>query len=320
MVDEPTTIRIERYRAQDAGLWNGFIPTARNGHFMFDRSYMDYHADRFADHSLIAWEGDKVAALMPANERDAALISHGGLTFGGLVTGPRMSAGTTMAILRAVRDYLKQHGLQYLFYKAIPHIYHRVPAEEDLYALTALGARHVRRDLSSAIDLQNPLPLAKGRKWSAAKARREQVVVQRSADLETFQGIVKEQLQARHSLTPTHTAAEIALLASRFPNNIKLFAAEHGGAMLGGILMYETERVAHAQYIGATEAGRALSCVDAIMAHLLTREYAGRPGYFDFGISTEDDGRYLNLGLVLNKETYGARGIVHDFYRLDAAE
>ena len=49
---------------------------------------------------------------------------------------------------------------------------------------------------------------------------------------------------------------------------------------------------------------------------LLNETYAGLD-YFDFGISTEDGGQTLNVGLVENKESYGARAVAYDFYELD---
>ena len=42
--------------------------------------------------------------------------------------------------------------------------------------------------------------------------------------------------------------------------------------------------------------------------------------YFDFGRSTEGDGKSLNVGLAQYKETFGARGITHDCYELKIGE
>ena len=39
--------------------------------------------------------------------------------------------------------------------------------------------------------------------------------------------------------------------------------------------------------------------------------------YFDFGISTEDGGQDLNVGLIDNKESYGARAVAYDQYEVD---
>ncbi len=48
---------------------------------------------------------------------------------------------------------------------------------------------------------------------------------------------------------------------------------------------------------------------------LLNEVYRDKP-YFDFGVSTVDNGRTLNASLIQNKESYGARATVYDFYEL----
>jgi hypothetical protein len=42
-----------------------------------------------------------------------------------------------------------------------------------------------------------------------------------------------------------------------------------------------------------------------------------RPGvrFFDFGISNEDAGRYLNATLVAQKEGFGGRGVAYRIFR-----
>lgn len=312
-------IRLERYSPGHAQAWNAFVAKAKNGVFLFDRGYMDYHADRFADHSLMVIADDKLVGLIPANEAGGVLASHGGLTFGGVLSDRRMRTAHMLEIFDGLRSYLAAAGLSRMLYKAVPHIYHQVPAEEDLYALQRHGARLVRRDVSSTIDLGNRVAFAKGRKWSTGKALANGLMVAESRDVEGFMAIEAAHLQAKFGVQPTHTAAEMALLAGRFPQNIRLFTASRDGVTLGGVLVYQSARVAHAQYIAATDEGRELGSLDAIMHHLLEAVYATGPTYFDFGISTEKGGTYLNAGLIENKESYGARATVHDFYELDPA-
>ena len=128
--------------------------------------------------------------------------------------------------------------------------------------------------------------------------------------------IEEQVLGTKYGLKPVHSAAEIELLASRFPDNIKLFAAHRSGVMLGGVIMYETSCVAHAQYISATDEGKQLGALDRVLDFLINEYYTDKR-YFDFGISTENSGQYLNLGLIENKESFGARAVVYDFYELD---
>ena len=141
------------------------------------------------------------------------------------------------------------------------------------------------------------------------------MIWRRSGDFETFWPILEENLWTVHRVRAVHTLVEIGSLQRRFPDNIKLFGAFLGDAMLAGIVIYESDTVAHAQYTASTPEGRTGGALDVLFDGLLHEEYANKP-YFDFGVSTESEGRQLNRGLVEFKEGFGARTIVHDFYEV----
>jgi hypothetical protein len=309
-------IRVVRYAAEHRSDWNAFLDRSRNGVFLFHRDYMEYHADRFHDHSLLFLDDDRLVGLLPASEREGALTSHGGLTFGGVLSDGKMRTPLMLEVFEQLVAYLRGQGIGQLIYKAVPHIYHRVPTEEDLYALYRHGGRLFRRDVSSTILMRGREPFSKGRKWSVKRARANGLTVVRSSDFTRFMAVEEANLLEKHGVRPTHTAAELELLAKRFPKNIKLFTAQKGDEVFGGVVIYESRHVAHAQYIATTSAGRELGALDVILDHLLNEIYADIP-YFDFGISTENDGKMLNLGLIGNKESFGARAVAYDFYEVD---
>lgn len=310
-------IGIERFAPAAQREWDCFVDEARNGVFLFRRDYMGYHADRFVDHSLLFRREGQLIAVLPASEWNGELVSHGGLTFGGIVSGRRMTTSVMLELFTGLRSYLRERGLARLVYKVVPHIYHDAPAEEDLYALFVNGARLVRRDVSSTIRMDGRLPLAKGRKSSVRVARRHGLIVERSFDFHAFMEVEAEHLARRYGVKPVHTGDEMALLASRFPEAIKLFGALQGGEIVAGIVVYESRQVAHAQYIAATEQGKEMSALDMVMYHLLNECYPEKR-FFDFGISTEQGGWQLNAGLISYKESYGARATMYDVYELRA--
>jgi Acetyltransferase (GNAT) domain len=309
-------LRVSNYTPERKSDWDAFAERSKNGVFLFRRDYMEYHADRFTDFSLLI-EDDRgrLAAVVPASIKDDVVTSHAGLTFGGVVSDERMKVETMLDLFGALGEHLKRCGVAKLVYKVVPHIYHRLPAEEDLYALFRSGARLTRRDVSAAIDTARPLPFSTLRARQIRRASREGVEVARSSDFETFMSIHERVLAERHGARPVHTASEIAMLAARFPDNIKLFAAARGGRMVAGVVVYESRMVAHAQYIAADPEGAKTGASDLIMGTLINDYYAAKP-YFDFGISTEEGGRLLNGGLAGNKEGFGARAVVYDFYEL----
>jgi len=309
-------VRAEPYGPHYEGCWNAFVQQSKNGVFLFDRNYLQYHADRFRDFSLVFFQDSAVIALLPANRVEDTVISHGGLTFGGIISDHRMTTSLMLEVFSALTGELRARGVSKLIYKAVPHIYHTVPAEEDLYALFRNNAQLFRRDVSSTVAAGERLPLARLRRRSLQRAKSQGLKVSRSREFDQFMAIVEANLQAHYGARPVHTAAEMQLLADRFPENIKLFTAHLQGEMLGGEIIYESKNVAHAQYGHATEKGRSLGALDCIVDVLLNEVYREKP-YFDFGISTTEDGRNLNINLNRNKESYGARTTVYDFYELD---
>lgn len=305
---------VSRYAAADAAAWDGFVAGSRNGTFLLERGFMDYHADRFEDHSLLLHDPTgRLAALLPANARDAELHSHGGLTYGGLVFGPRGGTADALEMLEAVRNYMRQHGFARLHYKTIPWIYHRQPAEDDRYALFRANATLVRRDVLSVVAREDRLRYQERRSRGVKAARRAGVVVAESNGFDAYWPVLDATLRQRHGVAPVHSLEEIKLLHARFPDRIRLFTATHGDATVAGAVVFESARVAHVQYISSGDAGREVSALDAVFDHLLAQVYVDKP-YFDFGISNEDQGRTLNVGLVEQKEGYGARAVAHDYY------
>lgn len=310
-------MRVRFYERADRALWDDFVRKAKNRHFFFLRDYMEYHEARFEDASVLVYdEKDRLLALLPLSRHAETAISHGGLTFGGFLAGERMSTEAMVDLFGEVCSFLGEHGMRTLLYKCMPWIYHRYPAEEDLYALFVHGARLVRRDVSSTIFLPQRYSYRKGRACEVKKGHKNGMVLQESHDYAAFIDLLCEVLQERHGAVPVHTAEELELLAGRFPDNIKLYAAQKDGAMLAGTVIFDNGATVHTQYMMNTARGRTMGALDALIDHLLTEVYDGRR-YFDFGISNEDGGRYLNRGLAAQKEGFGGRAVVHDFYEVD---
>ena len=296
--------------------WDDFVRESKNGTFLFFRDYMDYHRDRFDDNSLLVFDDkEKLLALLPANRKDDALFSHGGLTYGGFISGEHMKTATMWEIFRLTLDYLRENNLRKLIYKTVPNIYHLAPSEEDLYALFRSNAVLMRRDVSGTIDLSNKYDYQNRRSRAIKKAQKNNIVCRLSDDYSNFWQILSENLADSHNAKPVHSLAEIKKLQSSFPDNIKLFAAFLNDEMIAGTLVYETEKVAHAQYIASSKDGQAIGGLDLLFHFLLTEIYDEK-SFFDFGISTEDQGKYLNAGLMDFKEGFGARAIVYDAYEI----
>ena len=303
---------VRPYAPVDANAWDALVERSRNGNLLQRRGYMDYHADRFVDRSLMVERNDEVVAVFPANIQGNLVTSHGGLTYAGLVCSHALRAESTLAVFGQIGDHYRAHGVERVIYKAVPHVFHAYPAEEDLYALHRLGAQLKRRDLSSVIPLQEAFHFTPGRRHAIDKASRAGIRVQDGTDPKAFHALLSEVL-SKHDIVPTHSLPELYLLQARFPQHIVLHEARLGDALLAGVLVYDFGRVVHTQYMAVSEEGRHLDALSFLLAELIESTYATRL-HFSFGISTEREGQVLNSGLIAQKEYFGARAVVHDFY------
>lgn len=317
-------IEIRRYTTKDAATWNNFVRNSRQGTFLFDRNYMDYHQDRFHDHSLMFFHNGKLYALLPANEafedKKKILYSHQGLTYGGLLTCPKVTAEVCIDIFKVLKDYLQQNGFQSCIYKAMPWIYQRIPSEEDLYALSYVGnAKLIAREISTTISQNAPLRFSEQRRRGIKKAERNELNIKLThfpKDQNAFWDLLDENLKLRHNTHPVHSKEELQLLLHRFPDNILCFVVEKDEVIIGGSIVYVTPQVIHTQYIAANELGKQLGALDALFDYVINK-YRWNTPYFDFGKSTENAGTYLNTNLIHQKEGFGGRGVVYDTYEWD---
>jgi hypothetical protein len=307
-------LSVVQYRPELKCDWESIVECARNSTFLHSREFMDYHADRFNDASLVLYDDAGVPRSAFAACRVGDTVhSHAGLTYGGLLMPRDITQSICLKIFYLIAEFYRKIGVCKILYKPVPRIFHRYPAEEDLYALFYYGANLTRRDTSAAIDLYSRIPYSKGRAWSIKKANRESSLrISRSQDFNDFHKLLTLVLE-RHGATPVHLVKELNLLHSRFPHQIMLYEVRRDNDLLAGALIFDFITSAHTQYLAVSDFGRTCFALDYLIDHLLTEEYRDRR-YFSFGISTEEQGMKLNEGLHQYKEAFGARSVSHDQY------
>jgi len=300
-------------------VWDDFVASSRNGTFIVQRRFMDYHADRFHDDSLMLYDNhDRLLALLPATGHDRCVSSHAGLTYGGWILGhSKPDAIQLLDAWKLMTDEFRSRGYDTLIYKPVPHIYHKYPSEEDLYVLFRSGAVQDAAYASSVIDLGAPLPFNAGARRHVKRARAHFLTVEQSTDFKSFWPILTERLGRRYGVKPVHTLAEIELLYGRFRSVIKLWLVRDGGGrILAGTVLFLCGRVVKAQYIASTQDGRDINAVDFMFDYIVKFYTDQGYRYLDLGHSCEDNGRFLNIGLITQKCGYGARTIVQSIYTL----
>jgi hypothetical protein len=309
------------FDVDETSSWDNFCRGAHGATFLHSRAFLSYHGTRFIDRSVVIERDGEWLGVIPAAEHPAdpaAVVSHPGASYGGIVHQGRLRGPHMLDALDSACALWACAGYERLQYKAVPHIYQAAPAQEDLYALFRAGAVRYRVDLSSCIDLRYRLPVSERRKRGQRKAQRAGVqVVQGRARLAALWPVLADNLMRNHGVTPVHTLDEISLLADRFPEHIQVMAALVNGVVEAGIVLFLGQTVAHAQYIASSGAGYSVSALDLLFEEAIGYGSQSGKRYFDFGISTENQGLILNDGLAQFKNEFGAGGVVHEFYELN---
>ena len=308
-------IEIRRYTAEKADEWNQFVAMSKNGTFLFYRGYMDYHADRFDDYSLMFYENGKLSALLPANRHNDVLYSHQGLTYGGLITTSENTTAKVCQLFAELNALLRDDGIRHVIYKPVPSVYHQLPAEEDLYALfVTCHAQLLGRDVSSVILPANLIKWKRDRHYAANKARTNGILISQSNDFASFWQILSNNLKQKFGASPVHSLYEIELLHSRFPENICLWVAySKEGELLAGTVLYLCGAVVRSQYISASPDGKRLHAVDGLYDHIIHHAYPDAR-YIDLGTSNMPHSSDLHDSLIYQKEGFGARAVCFDTY------
>lgn len=325
-------MQIIRYTSDKIQEWDEMVKVSKNGTFLFLRSYMDYHADRFTDHSLMYYsDKGKLLGVMAANEKQVAsadsmtgekqkiLYSHQGLTYGGFVLSPHVHAVEVGVLFSLTLSYLREQGFSAWYYKQIPTIYHRQPAEEEDYWLWMHQAQLVDCSLMTVIPLHPLYNLVSASKRNNSnRLLRQGYRVVYNAPIADFWPILTQNLQERFGAKPVHTFSEISLLQQRFPQRIQCCTVvSPDGETLAGTLLYITDRVVKAQYTSASPAGKQVKALDFLILQLLHHfSETSSLQYFDFGTSMLADSTTLNEGLVLQKEGFGGRGIASRIFKI----
>lgn len=310
-------IEVKRYNVERASEWDAFVANSKNGTFILQRGFMDYHQDRFSDHSLMIYQDQKLRAVLPAHEKDEVLYAHQGLTYGGFVWQKKIKFTQAFDCFKAALVYAHAQGLNTMNLKEIPRIYAQVPSDELDYFLNLAQAKCIKKDVALVIDYDNALGFEKNRREGLNRARRHELKVVCDDNFEGFwDTILIPQLSEKHGAKPVHSLEEIKLLASRFPESIKQVSVYRKEKLVAGTTVFLTPTVVHPQYVMGDSDKNKLGSID-LAYDFIIKEFARGRRYFDFNTSSEDNGALLNSGLLFWKQSCGARCITVNQYEIE---
>jgi len=306
--------QVKLYQPQDFNLWNAFISVAKNATFLFHRNFMEYHAERFQEYSLLVFDVEKLVAVLPANRVGTTVFSHQGLSYGSIVVKDDIRIKEYVAIVKEIMKFLQSNGVENLEIKLLPKIYNETIADEMDYVAFLMQSSLFRTDVYLTMDMQNDYQPNRNRKRALKIASELGIEIKEEKNYDGFWNqILIPNLKERFDVKPVHSCEEIEMLAVLFPENIFLFNAYQEGVLKAGVVMFLTKTVAHFQYSSGGNDRNDIAALDILFDYII-QKYAHKK-YVSFGSSSEDNGLKLNEGLAYWKESFGAKTAVQSFHR-----
>jgi len=319
-------ISVDRYNNNFLDEWEEIIQNSNNGTLFHTRKFLSYHSkDRFIDHSLMFYKNKKLLSVFPAVEmiesNKKILVSHPGASMGSFVTPTDLSFSNALQLVDQLNIYIKKQKFSSVRITLPPIIYNKRKTNYIDYSLLRYGYKYVKREVSSILFLEDSIEkninkFKPSHRQALRKAQRSGLVINNSDDFNSFYKILKNNLNNRHNVKPTHSVDELLKLKKLFPKNILLHAAFLNKKMIGGVINFvANNNVILAFYISHDENYQKYRPINLLFYEILKDAINNNFQVFDFGIFTVNE--EPNMGLAKFKENFGSSGIFRDTLVLD---
>lgn len=323
-------IVIERFNGNDQE-WDAFVMNrSMNGIFLQTRKFLNYHKEgKFKDCSILFRKGNELVAVIPAceviDEGKKTFFAHKGSTYGGITISPLIySASSINELMDVFLSYLRQEGYEKAYLKMVPDVYQRTHTDLLDYFLYKNGFRcydelnyymHLDRYKE---DLIGQFSSSKRRdyRYSLKNSLSFKELTTKEEIAEYYQVLLmnlnKLNLPAVHSLEDFYD-----LKYNRFNDQIQFYGVYKEEKMIAGSMVFLFDNnIMHTQYLSSDEDYLKLFPMDFLITNLIRTAVEQNMDIFTFGICTEDQGKYLNLGLSRFKEGFGTEFCINRSYEL----
>lgn len=319
------TIDCIRYTPDKEYEWDDFVfNNKRNGTFLHSRKFFNHNPlNAEQDCSLLFLKKGKIISVLPAllitKEGRMVFHSHPLSTYGGFVLDTKIGVEEAVQIVEATVLFAREIPASEIIIRNPFRIYDQLPSDETDYAMWYYGFCLKERALEITILLNENAQLLfeDGTKRSIKKALKS-VSVNFSDDYSSYWELLTECLIKKHGVHPLHTLDSFMVLRNNIPAQlIKLVTAEVEGIIIGGIVLFISDEVLHAQYIASNADFQDLRPINAVIDFIITWGTKNNFKYLNLGSGNENGGRTINYGLFKFKEGFGGRAILRETMHLD---
>lgn len=320
------------YTPEYESSWDTFVQnTSANGTFLQTRRFLNYHpADRFEDASLIVHNSKGViVAIVPAASVSRnglkVFVSHPGSTYGGpVIHSAYTGAEKTISIVRSINDYVSSNYSRAEF-KLTPSLLCARECCSLNYAFYYLGYsswEELNTWTRTANDEVLFSELRQDKKHAYKKISKMGLVykpLENLDDVAMFYHLLENNLQ-KYAVKPVHTLEELMdFKCSRLTNETVFYGLWDKENLVAGSMSFyfKQANILHTQYLSADLGITTYSPATALYCYTMLNAQNNHIQAISWGISTEDHGHFINMGLVTNKEGYGCNHSVNYTYYKD---
>ncbi len=315
MISNPV-YKVETYTNEYYNLWNSFVERTNSTTFLFHRDFMQYHASRFQDFSLLVFKNDVLISILPANKVDDKVYSHQGLTYGGLFTYKEITKEELKSAIKIVVSFLRQSEINAIVIKEIPRIY----SKDRGVIWDILKENNYAQEISSqkllCVDYQD-FKIHKTKLKHYRRALKNGLEIRLENSFSSFwNDVLIPRLKNRYNATPVHTLGEIEYLYSLFPKNILQYNAYLDEQIVAGITIFDKGDVVKSQYGATTDLGEETYAMDFLFVHLVNLFKERRKCFFSMGTVTDSSDLGYNPGLLKQKMEFGCKEFSFQYFEI----
>jgi len=329
-------LRLQVFQNELNDEYEEFVKSSINGTIFHERRFLSYHpADRFQDNSLLIYNKSKLIAVFPAaliiKNNIKILKSHPGTSYGGLVIKENLSYETINSILELIEKYCLENEINYIEFRHSPKIFLNNPIDQLEFALVRRNYIREAEELSTFYNLQSIKNMNEAdyinyyNNQTNTKVRQnikraislgvEFAFADKVSEIDEFYKILENNLK-KYDTKPVHSKEEIIKLLELYPERVRIAVSKVSNEILGGFLIFNINNNGWHIFYSCLDYDKAEYkaihfCIFSLKKHLADLSFK----YLNYGISTEDSGKYVNKSLLSFKESFNGKGIIRTYWQ-----
>lgn len=320
---------VEVFNESQENVWDDFVLNkSMNGTFLQTRKFINYHQKgKFQDSSLIIYKGNDIVGVILACicmiDGEKYFFSHRGTTFGGFVISKQVyNVSSISEIMDLVEEKIKEFGCTRSYLKQTASIFQKQNTDLVDYFLYQKGYQeYTELNFYMHLDRYSEEVISQ---FSSSKRRDYRYSLKNNLtfkrldnekEIKQFYDVLQLNLQ-KLNLHSVHSYEDLLdLKFNRFNAMIEFYGVYYEDKMIAGSMIFIfDEHIFHTQYLSSDQKYLKLYPMDFLICNLIQVAVDKKMDLFTFGICTEDQGRYINLGLSRFKEGFGTEYCLNKSY------